>query len=222
MPRPVFGTLGKPLACFQTKIVDKNGSEVPAGHKGVLMLKGPAVTAGYYKNPAQTAESIDKDGWFDTGDLALKTIDGELLLRGRKKNTIVLRGGENIEPVPIEVKLQESPLISTAVVLGQDQRFLSALIAVNSENLKAWAENNGYNNIEVADMVRDSEVQKMYESEVASLVNSKTGFKIFERINKIALLPEEFKAGKELSAKGEIMRHKITEIYAREIYELFN
>ena len=186
------------------------------------MLKGPAVTAGYYKNPTQTAESIDEDGWFDTGDLALRTIDGELLLRGRKKNTIVLRGGENIEPVPIEVKLQESPLISTAVVLGQDQRFLSALIAVNSENLKAWAENNGYNNIEVADMVRDSEVQKMYESEVASLVNSKTGFKIFERINKIALLPEEFKAGKELSAKGEIMRHKITEIYAREIYELFN
>ena len=90
------------------------------------------------------------------------------------------------------------------MVLGQDQRFLSALIAVNSENLKAWAENNGYNNIEVADMVRDSEVQKMYESEVASLVNSKTGFKIFERINKIALLPEEFKAGKSFRQRERL------------------
>ena len=221
MPRPVFGTLGKPLSCFEFKITDKNGNELGFGQKGVLKLKGPAITKGYYKDPEQTAQAIDKDGWFDTGDLALTTIDGELILRGRTKSTIVLRGGENIEPVPIEVKLQESPLIGTAVVLGQDQKFLGALLTVNADNLKAWAENNDLRNRNIAELVQEIDVQKMYESEVAQLINSKTGFKLFERINKIVLLPEEFKAGQELSAKGEIMRHKITEIYSREIEEMF-
>ncbi|AGT42966.1 AMP-dependent synthetase/ligase [Treponema pedis] len=221
MPRPVFGTLGKPLKCFQYKIVDKNGNELGCGKKGVLMVKGEPVTKGYYNAPETTAEVIDKDGWFDTGDLALTTIDGELILRGRKKNTIVLRGGENIEPVPIEVKLQESPLITTAVVLGQDQRFLGALLAVNGENLKQWAENQGFKNVPVETLINEPAVQKLYEAEVAELINAKTGFKIFERINKIVLLPNEFKAGQELSAKGEMMRHKIVKLYREEIYELF-
>ena len=187
----------------------------------MLLVKGDAVTKGYYKDPERTAEVIDKDGWFDTGDLAIKTVDGELILKGRKKNTIVLRGGENIEPVPIEVKLQESPLISIAVVLGQDQRSLGALIVVHKENLQSWAANNGLRNVPVTELIHDSNVQKMYEAEVAELVNSKTGFKLFERINKIVLLPEEFQAGRELSAKGEMMRHKINQLYRNEIYELF-
>ena len=222
MSRPVFGTLGTPLRCFQYKIIDKNGNELSCGRKGVLMLKGDAVTKGYYRAPEKTAEVIDKDGWFDTGDLALTTIDGELILRGRKKNTIVLRGGENIEPVPIEVKLQESPLIATAVVLGQDQRSLGALIAVSNDNLKLWAERHGFRNVPIETLVRESTVQKLYEAEVAELINAKTGFKLFERISKVVLLPNEFKAGKELSAKGEMMRHKIIKLYRREIYELFN
>ncbi|AAS12257.1 long-chain fatty acid--CoA ligase [Treponema denticola] len=221
MPKPVFGTLGKPLACFESKIIDKNGKELPHNRKGLLLVRGDAVTKGYYKDPERTAEVIDKDGWFDTGDLAIKTVDGELILKGRKKNTIVLRGGENIEPVPIEVKLQESPLISLAVVLGQDQRSLGALIVVHKENLQSWAANNGLRNVPVTELIHDSNVQKMYEAEVAELVNSKTGFKLFERINKIVLLPEEFQAGRELSAKGEMMRHKINQLYRNEIYELF-
>ncbi len=219
--RPVFGTLGKPLPCFQYKILDKNGKEVKQGKKGVLYLKGDGVTKGYYNAPEKTAEVIDSDGWFDTGDLALMTIDGELILRGRKKNTIVLRGGENIEPVPIEIKLQESSLISTAVVLGQDQRALGALIAVSNDNLKTWAENHGFRNVPVEELVNEPTIQKLYEAEVAELVNAKTGFKLFERISKIVLLPNEFKAGQELSAKGEMMRYKITKIYRKEIYELF-
>lgn len=218
---PVFGTLGKPLECFEYKILDKNGNKLGVGQKGLLYLKGTPVTKGYYNDPQRTAEVIDSDGWFDTGDLAMVTIDGNLILRGRKKNTIVLRGGENIEPVPIEFKLQESPLISTAVVLGQDQRALGALIVVKQENLIAWANNNGFKNIAVEELVNEVAVQKLYETEVAELVNAKTGFKLFERINKIAILPNEFETGKELSAKGEMMRHKINKIYSKEIAELF-
>ena len=67
---------------------------------------------------------LSADGWLDTGDLGLKTLAGELILRGRKKDTIVLRGGENIEPAPIEMKINESRFVSQSVVLGQDERYL--------------------------------------------------------------------------------------------------
>lgn len=219
--KPVIGTLGKPLKCFSIKITDDDGKQVAVGEKGSLFLKGDAVTKGYYNNPEKTAEAISSDGWFDTGDIAKLTIDGELAIVGRKKNTIVLRGGENIEPTPIEVKLQESQLISTAVVVGQDQKFLGALIVVSKENLKNWADNNGFRNVDICELVHDPSVIKLYEAEIGDLINSKTGFKLFERIAKIVLLPEEFRQGRELSAKGELMRHKIYDIYKTEINELF-
>ncbi len=220
--KPVFGTLGTPLKCFESKIVDKAGNPVACGKKGSLLLKGDAVTKGYYNDPEKTAAAISEDGWFDTGDLAIKTIDGELILKGRKKNTIVLRGGENIEPTPIEMKLQESPLISMAIVFGQDQRALGALISVSNEALAAWAKDNARNNVSIENLVQDPNTQKLYEEEVAGLINHKTGFKLFERINKVVLVPNEFEAGRELSAKGELMRHKIEKIYKKEIKELFS
>ncbi len=219
--KPVFGTLGTPLKCFESKIVDKNGKIVPCGKKGSLLLRGDAVTKGYYNQLEKTAEAISADGWFDTGDLAVKTIDGELILKGRKKNTIVLRGGENIEPTPIEMKLQESPLISTAVVFGQDQRALGALIVVSQEDLAYWAKDNKLSSVSIKDLVQDANVQKLYEEEVAGLINHRSGFKLFEKINKIVLLSEAFEQGKELSAKGELKRHRIESIYKKQIKELF-
>ncbi len=219
---PVFGTIGKALDCFEAKIVDKNGKTLSPGKKGSLLLKGDAVTKGYYKDPQKTSEAISADGWFDTGDLAIATIDGEIILKGRKKNTIVLRGGENIEPSPIEMKLQESPLISTAVVFGQDQRALGVLIAVSNADLTAWAEDNGLRDVSIQNIIQDPSIQKLYEEEVAGLINHKTGFKLFERINKVVLVPNEFEAGRELSAKGELMRHKIEKLYKKEIKELFS
>ena len=74
-------------------------------------LRGAIVMNGYYKKPDLTAKVIDKDGWFNTGDLGMLTIDNELVLRGRIKDTIVLRGGENVEPLPIEMKINESRFV---------------------------------------------------------------------------------------------------------------
>lgn len=219
--RPIFGTIGDPIACVKAKIIDKNGNEAPVGKKGVLYIKGDSIMSGYYKSPEKTAEVMDSEGWFNTGDIAVRTVTGELILKGRTKNTIVLRGGENIEPAPIELKLQESPFIKIAVVLGSDQRYLAALLVVDKDTLQTWADNNGIKADSFSEIVKHPDVQKKYEQETADLISARNGFKLFERINKIALLEEEFQVGKELSAKQEIMRHKVESIYKQEIAKLF-
>lgn len=221
IPRPVFGTIGEPLDCLQAKILGENGEELPVGKKGVLYIKGTSIMSGYYNSPEKTREAMDAEGWFNTGDLALRTITGELIIRGRKKNTIVLRGGENIEPAPIEMKLQQSPYINLAVVLGQDQKYLGALIVVDSDSVLSFAKNNGIASDDVEQIIKDDKVKKMYEKIVAELVSHHTGFKMYERINKICLLAKEFKVGRELSAKQDIMRYKIEDLYKKEIASLF-
>ena len=219
--RPVFGTIGKPLSCTTVKIVDDDGKEVPVGQLGCLMIRGDSVMKGYYKRQDLTQAVIDKDGWFDSGDLGLKTRDGELILRGRKKDTIVLRGGENIEPVPIEMKLQESPFIAQAVVLGQDQRFLGVLIVADEAEVKNYAAEQGFTAESLPELLEKPEIKKLFERQIASLINHENGFKLFERINRFALLAKPFEAGVELSVKQDVMRHKIALLYAEQINALF-
>ena len=219
--RPVFGTIGKPLSCTTVKIVDDNGKELPVGQLGTVMIRGTSVMKGYYKRQDLTDAVIDKDGWFDSGDLGLKTLDGELILRGRKKDTIVLRGGENTEPVPIEMKLQESPFIAQAVVLGQDQRFLGALIVADETEVKSYAAEQGILADSFEDLLAKPEIKKLFERQIASLINHENGFKLFERINRFVLLAKPFEAGVELSAKQDVMRYKITSLYSNQIDSLF-
>lgn len=219
--RPVFGTIGKPLSCTEVKIVDDNGKELPVGQLGTVMIRGTSVMKGYYKRQDLTDAVIDKDGWFDSGDLGLKTIDGELILRGRKKDTIVLRGGENIEPVPIEMKLQESPFIAQAVVLGQDQRFLGALIVADEAEVKSYAAEQRLAADSLSELLEKPEIKKLFDQQIASLINHENGFKLFERINRFALLAKPFEAGVELSAKQDVMRYKITSLYSKQISALF-
>ena len=220
MPKPVFGTIGKAISCCQVKIVDEAGKELPAGKQGVVMVKGRNVMKGYYKRPDLTAAVLSSDGWLDTGDLGLKTLDGEIILRGRKKDTIVLRGGENVEPLPIEMKINESRFIAASMVIGQDQKCLAALVVPSQDEVMAWAEENGIAGDYKA-VLAHPEIKRLIEREVAESVSAKNGFKPFERINRIALLPKPFEPGIELSAKQEIMRFKILEIYSKEVKELF-
>lgn len=219
--KAVRGTVGKPLASLDCKIVDEKGNVQPIGKTGLIYLRGQSLTSGYYKNPEKTAEAFSADGWFNTGDLGMLTIDGELVLTGRAKDTIVLLGGENIEPVPIEMKLEESPYIKLAMVLGQDQRYLASLIVVDADGLKSWANENNISYDSLESLVEMPEVQKLYTNEVNELISASNNFKIFERISKFKLLTNEFEVGKELSIKMDIARHKVNKIYEKEIKELF-
>lgn len=219
---PVFRTIGSAIRGVEVRVVDPvDGYVLERGRQGVLQVRGPTVMKGYYKRPDLTEKVINKDGWLDTGDLAVITIHNEIQIRGRIKDTIVLRGGENLEPVPIEAKLSESKYIKQAVVVGQDMRYLGALILVDEEEIKNFAEENGIQYDTYENYLMSDVVQKLYESEISSLISSKNGFKLFERIAKFQLITKPFEVGIELSAKQEIMRFRINEIYKDKIDAMF-
>ncbi len=219
---PVFRTIGSPIRGVKARIVDpQDGFVLGRCKEGVLQIKGDTVMKGYYKNPEMTAKVMTVDGWLDTGDLAIFTIHDELQIKGRIKDTIVLRGGENLEPLPIEMKLAESRYIKAAVVVGQDKRYLGALILVNSDEVQTYAEENGIQYDTFENFLHSEVVHKLFETEISNLVNSKTGFKMFERINKFVLITKDFEVGVELSAKQEIMRFRINDIYKKEIESMF-
>lgn len=218
---PVFRTVGSPIRGVKARIVDQDGYVLPRGKFGAIQIKGNTVMRGYYKSPDLTAKVMTVDGWFDTGDLGMMTIHDEIVIKGRKKDTIVLRGGENIEPLPIEMKLTESRFISNAVVVGQDQRYLGALILVDSEEVKNYAAENGIQFDTYENLLKSDDIIKLFDTEINSLINSKNGFKMFERVNKFTLITKPFEVGVELSAKQEIMRFRISEIYSKEIKLMF-
>ena len=219
---PVFRTIGSAIRGVEVRVVDPiDGFVLDRGQQGVLQVRGPTVMKGYYKRPDLTQKVINEEGWLDTGDLAVMTIHNEIQIRGRIKDTIVLRGGENLEPVPIESKLSESRYIKQAVVVGQDMRYLGALILVDEEEIKNYAEENGIQYDTYENYLQSDEVQKLYESEISNLISAKNGFKMFERIAKFKLITKPFEIGVELSAKQEIMRFRINEIYKEKIDEMF-
>lgn len=219
---PVFGNVGSPIRGVKCRIVDPDdGFVLKRGQFGAVQIKGPTVMQGYYKRPDLTAKTMTVDGWLDTGDLGYLSIHDEIVLKGRKKDTIVLLGGENVEPLPIELKLSESRYIQQAVVVGQDKHYLGALILVEEDEVKNFAAENGIQYDTYENLINSESIQKLFESEVSSLINSKNGFKMFERINKFALITKPFEVGVELSAKQEIMRYRLTEIYKDQIKKIF-
>lgn len=218
---PVPGTVGKMLVGTECRIRDESGAVLPPGKMGVIHVRGPQVMRGYYERPELTARVLDADGWLNTGDLGMLTHRGELKITGRAKDTIVLLGGENIEPLPIEQKLQESEYIERAVVVGQDQKYLAALICPNSEAIERYANENHVPYMAAEDLLESEAVAELINSEVSSLVSTHTGFKGFELIYRTRLIPDDFEVGRELSAKQEIKRHIIAERYSREIAALF-
>jgi len=219
---PVFRTIGSAIRGVQVRIVDPvDGYVLGRCKQGVMQVKGPTVMKGYYKRPDLTAKAINDEGWLDTGDLAILTIHDELQIKGRIKDTIVLSGGENLEPLPIETKLAESRYIKQAVVVGQDMAYLGALILVDEDEVKTYAEENGIQYDTYENLLNSEVIQKLYEGEISNLVSAKTGFKMFERVSKFRLITKPFEVGVELSAKQEIMRFRLNEIYKAEIASMF-
>lgn len=217
---PVLSTIGKILPFCEGRIVNKHGQECKPGQVGVLYIRGENVMKGYYKQPDLTAEAIS-EGWFNTGDLVMRTYNGDITVKGRQKDTIVLRSGENVEPFPIECKLAESPYISQAVVVGQDRNCLGALVIPQKENLKHFAEENNIDNENFSAVLKSDEVHNLIFKEFERLITPKNGFKPFEKIGKFAFIDKQFEVGVELSAKQDIIRHKINELYKWQIMIMY-
>ena len=218
--KPVRHSIGSPYGC-ELEIRDENGKPVPTGEQGVLFAKGDQIMLGYLKQEDLTKEVLDSNGWLNTGDLAVKGFDNEYKIVGREKDTIVLLGGENLEPGPIERKLSESGYIQTSVVVGQDQKYLGVLIVLEMDNVKSFAKNNNIPYVDEDGLCEQPEIREVINDEISSLISADNGFKSFERIYKFKLLHKAFEVGAELSGKQDLKRHVIDEIHGDSIKSLF-
>ena len=195
-------------------------SEVKISDSQEILLKGPSPFLGYYKDPEKTAETI-KDGWLKTGDLGRLTVTGELQITGRAKDTIVLIGGENIEPVPIEEKLLENKMINQVMVVGQDRKNLGALIVPEKDNIMEFALKNNVPVTSYEELLKQKEIIEEIGRILKITINTKNGFKDFERITFFSLLPNTFEIGEELTSMIKMKRNYIAKKFADKINEMY-
>ncbi|TGM71459.1 long-chain fatty acid--CoA ligase [Leptospira meyeri] len=204
----VQGSVGKWPEGTIVKVVNDQGESVPKGKMGIIHIKGPQVMKGYYKNEEATSKAI-QEGWMNTGDLGFISFNDTLSVRGRVKDTIVLLGGENVEPVPIENLLLENALINQVIVVGQDQKSLTALIWPDKERMKEA----GLNPKEGEDLNQNKEIRLYYQNIVKKQISSENGFKSFEKLTDFRFLPKAMEVGDELTNLFKMKRNVIHDKY---------
>lgn len=228
----IMGSVGKIAPNSEVQIRDFAGNiithvktdgsiEGKRGEKGIIFVRGPQVMKGYYKNEEATNKAL-KDGWMDTGDLGMINYKDTLTITGRAKETIVLLGGENVEPVPIENKITESPLIHQCMVVGQDQKVLGALIIPDFNLLAEWAKENGVSETEPEQLILSQKVLDKFKKEIREYNSAKTGFKSFEQVTPFALITKQFEVGDEMTNLMKLKRHIITEKYEEQIKKMYS
>lgn len=216
--QPLMRSVGRPLPDTEIKIVDEHGTEVSNGAVGKILARGPQVMEGYHKRRDLTEIVLSPEGWFDTGDLGLRTAQGAIRIVGRCKDTIVLRSGENVEPEPIEIRLRESPLIEHVVVLGQDEPVLGALVVPNADALAAQLGRAGAT-LDV--LAGDAAALSAIQQAIGGLLTTAAGFKRHERVGKVRLLGRSFEVGRELTPTLKVRRPQVAKEYQGEIAALF-
>lgn len=230
--RPIMGSVGDIVPLTELQIRDDAGNVLThiddkrkilagsIGVKGVVHIKGPQVMKGYFKNPETTAKTI-VGGWMNTGDIGMINFKKALTLTGRAKDTIVLLGGENVEPVPIENKIDESPFIRQSMVIGQDQKVLGAILVPDFDAVTPWAKENGITELAPEKLITNPKILDFYKKEVRSYNSVKTGFKNFEQVQYVILTTKPFEVGDELTNLMKMKRHIITEKYKDRILDLY-
>ncbi|MFC6726577.1 long-chain fatty acid--CoA ligase, partial [Halobium palmae] len=191
------------------------------GDVGELLVRGPNVAEGYWNRPAETEASFDDDGWFRTGDVVEIRPDGYVAFRERAKQILVLSTGKNVAPGPVEDAFAAGALVEQAMVLGDGQKFVSALIVPNFEGVREWAAREG---VDLPDdpkaICRNDRVRDRIDEEVER-VNE--GFESHERIKKYRLVPEDFTEDNDLlTPTMKKKRRNILDRYADEVNMLYD
>jgi long-chain acyl-CoA synthetase len=171
-----LGTTGRPLDNVQVKL----------NSDGELLVRGPSVMLGYWNKPEATAEVLDADGWFSTGDIAEIDDDGFLLIVDRKKDLIVTAGGKNVAPQPIESFLKRSPVVDVAVLIGDRRPYITALLSPNFDELERWAKANHVIAADRADLVVQPRIRELFR-ELVDATNA--GLARYEQIKRFRVLP---------------------------------
>jgi long-chain acyl-CoA synthetase len=199
--------------------VARPGTEVRISPEGEILLKGPHVFMGYYRNPGRTAETI-VDGWLRTGDVGRLDADGFLTITDRMKDIIITAGGKNVTPSEIENQLKFSPYISDAVVIGDQRRFLSCLVMIDHETVVQFAQERNVPFTNFASLCRAKEVQDLIWSEIERVnkqlarVETIKSFRLIEQI----LTPQDEELTPTMKLKRAFVNRKykdvIDEMYA--------
>jgi long-chain acyl-CoA synthetase len=202
-----IGTIGKPFP----------GCEVRIAEDGEILVRGPNVFQGYYKNDEATRETI-VDGWLHTGDLGEIDPEGFIKITGRKKDIIITAGGKNITPANLENEIKQHPLASQCVVVGDRRPYLVALVTLDPEEAVAYAKEHNLPD-DPAELAADPQIRKALEDHVAR-VNEK--FARVEQVKKIAILPQDLsQESGELTPTMKVKRAVVAQKHEGEIEELY-
>ena len=202
-----IGTIGKPFP----------GCEVRIAEDGEILVKGPNVFQGYYKNEEATRETI-VDSWLHTGDLGEIDSDGFIKITGRKKDIIITAGGKNITPANLENEIKQHPLVSQCVVVGDRRPYLVALVTLDPEEAVAYAKEHDLAE-DPAQLAANPEVRESIEAHLAK-INEK--FARVEQVKKIAILPHDLsQENGELTPTLKVKRAVVAERHAPEIEKLY-
>jgi long-chain acyl-CoA synthetase len=204
-----FGTVGPPGPEIEQKIAPD----------GEVLFRGKNVMLGYYKDPEETAEAIDKDGWLHTGDIGEIDEDGFLRITDRKKDILVTSGGKNVAPQRIEKIMRTSRYIDQAVVYGDRMKYLTGVIALDQEQVGEWATKHGITFSNWEELYKQPKVVELINNEVQEKNKSLASF---ETLKKIIIAPNEFSVDSgEMTASLKVKRKVVTENYRAQLDTLY-
>ncbi len=163
--------------------------EIRIAPDGEIVTRGPNVMRGYFNKPEATAEAIDQEGWFHTGDIGIIDADGYLSITDRKKDLIVTAGGKNIAPQPIELLAKTSKFVSSAVMIGDRRPFPIMLVVPNPAQVKGWVEHKGLPDGDLEQLLAHPDVRQKIEREVRMTLRDLAQF---EMPKKLLILPKDF------------------------------
>jgi long-chain acyl-CoA synthetase len=203
-----FGTVGRALP----------GTELKLAEDGELLIRSATVFKGYLKDPEATAEVLDEDGWLRTGDIAEIDEDGFVTITDRKKDIIVTAGGKNVAPQNLENDLKGSKYISQAMVVGDRQPFVAALLTLDPEELPKWAAERGLDG-SMEELTRSPEVHELVQGIVDEVNADRSRY---EQIKRFTILPRDFTMEHdELTPTLKLKRRVVAQHFGAELDELY-
>jgi long-chain acyl-CoA synthetase len=194
------------------------GCEVRIADDGEVICRGGNVFQGYYKAPDKTAETL-VDGWLHSGDVGIMGDDGYVKIVDRKKELIITSGGKNISPANLEAALKTIPLVGNAAAIGDNRKFISALVVLDPEYAPVWARNQGLEFSSLADLAANPVVVKEIESGVEE-INGR--FAQVEQIKKVVVLGDEWNPDTDvLTPTSKLKRRGIAARYSQRIESMY-
>lgn len=196
-----------------------HGTQIKIGENDEILVKGPSLMKGYYKKPKETAD-VFEDGWFKTGDAGKMDEKGNLIITDRIKDLMKTSGGKYIAPQKLEMALINDAFIEQISVIGDQQKYVTALAVPSFENLKKYAIEHKIAYEDIEELINQSQIKEMFEKRIEALQKD---FSVFEKIKKFSLLPKEFsiEAG-EITATLKLKRKVIQKKYKGIIDKMYN